>query len=517
MSDVGVDPFPPRARVKLACTCLLAMIAVLVPFRSVASAIPTKTHVPRAAPALAPVKAPRLSGLHPLDSRGMRRASLSPRARPLVPGLLGPGVAQPSSIHPVHGVLSRGVRDDLYSTNWSGQVLLGGSYTAVGADWTVPAVVASGSPEYSATWIGIDGTTSTTLVQTGTAQETAGGITDYYAWVELLPGAEMPIVDESDVPAPVVPGDQIQAAVEETSINVWTIFIQDLTQSWTFSQPFDYTSPGASAEWIEEAPSVGGAQSTLADFGSTTFTSLDFSGTTPSSSVLEPVFMLNPSETEIIAYPGGFDSGTDSFTDYFGAPVPVVTSVSPTKGSTEGGTNVTVGGDFLIGATAVDFGSTERDLYAEQQRNHCRRCTGREQGNRRRDGDDPGRDQHGVRRGPIHLCSATSGHHDDLAAAGDGRRGLYGRARRGERHPRVHLVDHLRLATGLAESRSGDRGDQRYTDNFGHIPGDLRGHRRQRSDRLGGARHHRLRRPGGLCPARAASVSVTPERGTPRT
>ncbi len=54
----------------------------------------------------------------------------------------------------------------------------------------MPAVAASASPEYSATWIGIDGTTSTILIQTGTSQQTAEGLTEYYAWVELFPGNE---------------------------------------------------------------------------------------------------------------------------------------------------------------------------------------------------------------------------------------------------------------------------------------------------------------------------------------
>ncbi len=237
------------------------------------------------------------------------------------------------------------------STNWSGQVLTGGTYTGVAGSWVVPSVVPSFSDEYSATWIGIDGFSSATLVQTGTSQSTSAGNNTYFAWVELLPGAALPIGS-----APVFPGDLMQAVIQETSANVWTIGIQDITQSWTFSMPFSYTTPGTSAEWIEEAPTVSGSQSTLADFGDATFASMEIAGT--GSSVLDPIYMFNPSGTAIIAYPGPFDSATNSFTDYFGSPPPVVTSLSPAQGTTAGGTSVTISGDFLLNAESVSFGGT---------------------------------------------------------------------------------------------------------------------------------------------------------------
>ena len=47
----------------------------------------------------------------------------------------------------------------------------------------------SSSLQSSATWIGIDGasTTGTDLIQDGTAQETEAGVTSYWAWYEILP------------------------------------------------------------------------------------------------------------------------------------------------------------------------------------------------------------------------------------------------------------------------------------------------------------------------------------------
>ena len=57
--------------------------------------------------------------------------------------------------------------------------------------------------------------------------------------------------------------------------------------------------------------------------------------------------------------PGGTSatSPADQFT-YTAAAAPAVTSLSPTSGSTAGGTLVTITGTGFTGATAVDFGAT---------------------------------------------------------------------------------------------------------------------------------------------------------------
>jgi hypothetical protein len=353
MPVAAVDPIRRLLCLGLTAAGVFAAVAAALPSGAIASASPTKPGSIR--PATASFEDPHLPAPRALDRQGLRSASLSDTPHPLAPGQLGPGVAQPSLLHRSgESVRDSSTRADvLYSTNWSGQILFGGSYSGIGGGWTVPAVAPSTSAQYSATWIGIDGTTSSTLIQTGTAQETSGGVTNYYAWVELLPGAEQTIVN-----APVAPGDQIQAEIVETSLNVWTVQIADTTQGWMAGpQPLSYTTPGASVEWIEEAPTVGGSQSTLANFGAMTFTNLAAS-TVGTGSALFPMAMLNPGQTNIIAYPGPYDSATNSFSDFYGAPVPIVTSVTPSQGTTSGGTGATIQGDFLIGTTAVDFAST---------------------------------------------------------------------------------------------------------------------------------------------------------------
>ncbi len=334
----------------------LAVICGLTFFEAISSASPTHHSSRRVnvSPAIEAIRAPTIPALKPLDVKGKRVAKLSSGPQARSPHVLGGPVPQPSRAHLVHGALPRQAdQNAAFSTNWSGQVLSGGSYTGVGGQWTVPSVVPTGGAQYSATWVGIDGAATTSLIQTGTSQDTVGGTNTYFAWLELLPGAPMDITN-----APVVPGDVMQAAISETAPNTWGIAIQDNTANWTYSGSFTYSTPGLSAEWIEEAPTVGASQSTLADFGAETFTSMQAAVSTGASPVLDPIYMLDPTGTTIIAYPGTFDALSSSFTDFFGTPPPVVTSVTPNQGVVSGGSDVTISGDFLLDVQTVAFGSS---------------------------------------------------------------------------------------------------------------------------------------------------------------
>ncbi len=307
-------------------------------------------------PATSVRTAPAIPRVRALVDSGLRRVST---------GATGtdPAGPQPSTLHRVGGALPHtftapggGPGAASGSSNWSGQVLTGGSTTGVAGDWTVPAVVPSTGAQYSATWIGIDGTSpSGTLIQTGTEQSTVDGTTSYSAWVEELPDASVPIDAE------VEPGDAMQSTVVETSADVWTVTLIDVTGSWEFSQPFAYTTPGASAEWIEEAPTVGGGQSTLADFSSATFTSMGVDAT--GGQTLDPVYLINPAGTAFVAWPGAYDPSSASYTDHYGTPPPTLASLSPVQGGTDGGTVVQISGQFLYATTAVHFGATSAAFH----------------------------------------------------------------------------------------------------------------------------------------------------------
>ena len=167
-----------------------------------------------------------------------------------------------------------GVRNTWAASNWSGYAETG-TFTGVSSTWTVPSVAASTSPTYSSAWIGVDGFNNSNLIQTGTEEDYYSGAAHYNAWWEILPASETAL-PQSD---PVTGGDRMTASIYETSSttstgfffrrtteHVWVITISDTTRGWTFSTKQGYNGAGTSAEWVVEAPEVGGKIATLAHY-----------------------------------------------------------------------------------------------------------------------------------------------------------------------------------------------------------------------------------------------------------
>ena len=148
------------------------------------------------------------------------------------------------------------------SSNWSGYAK-SGSYTSATATWVVPSVSATRSSSYSSAWVGIDGFTNSSLIQTGTESDYYNGSAHYNAWWEILPAAETPITSFA-----VHPGDVMTASIAKGSGSSWTIQINDNTTGGSFATTQNYSGPGTSVEWIEEAPTVGGRVATLAHYSS---------------------------------------------------------------------------------------------------------------------------------------------------------------------------------------------------------------------------------------------------------
>jgi hypothetical protein len=210
---------------------------------------------------------------------------------------------------PVPHVAGQSYADE--STNWSGQIATGLSFTSITGNWTVPTVQPTQYEGASATWIGIDGGPSSpnSIIQTGTAQVTQDGVTSYTAWYELYPQPAVTL-------GYVSPGDQMQAHIYRTAPDTWTLSIADATTGGTDSFPnLTYDGPGDSAEWIEELPTaVGSAQPTLANFGSATFTDMLY---TPVGTVnLTPIDMADESGN-VIATAGPTTGNPASFTDTY--------------------------------------------------------------------------------------------------------------------------------------------------------------------------------------------------------
>lgn len=152
------------------------------------------------------------------------------------------------------------------SRNWAGYAATGGDFTAVSATWKVPTVTDDGGGlEGDATWVGIGGVRSRDLIQAGTDATIERDGVHYTAWIETLPQAEEPIS------LAVSPGDTVSVSIAEQTDGEWTITIQNVTTGQNYETTVAYTSTRSSAEWIEEAPSVGRRTLSLDNFGAIQF------------------------------------------------------------------------------------------------------------------------------------------------------------------------------------------------------------------------------------------------------
>jgi hypothetical protein len=203
-----------------------------------------------------------------------------------------------------------------HSTNWSGYALAG-DYSGITGSWVVPKVIPTATTTYSSSWIGIDGLADTDLIQTGTESDVIGGVVHYDAWWEVLPAAERVITKMI-----VRPGDRMVASIDRGAGRKWTISLTDSTSGAAFSLTRGYRGPGASAEWIEERPQVGRTLSTLADYGSTTFTGLTVDGASPGLVPSEAVAMVGDTGTPVISTPSAPSPRGDAFTVAYGPVAP---------------------------------------------------------------------------------------------------------------------------------------------------------------------------------------------------
>jgi hypothetical protein len=257
----------------------------------------------------------------------------------------GGQIAQLVPARSPHSTGATGVTNTVDSYNWSGYADTGPVFTAISAQWVVPTVQASQTAQYSSTWIGIDGFTNgdNSLIQTGTAQETSGGETDYYDWYEILPAGAIPI-------STVSPGDHMGASVYELVPGTWMISITDNTSGSVFTQPFAYSAADSSAEWIEEAPTLNAnQQSTLADFGSASFSNMADTNSNPSSVTPTSLDMINRAG-DTIASPGSI--ANNAFTVTYSGPLPAPPVVEPTT------TTVSVSPSSSTSGKAVTYSAT---------------------------------------------------------------------------------------------------------------------------------------------------------------
>ena len=211
------------------------------------------------------------------------------------------------------GVTQRGTPASLTSSssNWSGYAASGGTFTSVTATWTVPTVAAT-SGGADATWVGIGGLTSNDLIQAGTqAMVDGSGTVEYSTWIEVLPQSSR------NVPLSVSAGDSVTVTVTQQSGNDWLIAMKNNTTKGTYSVTVQYASSNSSAEWVQEAPSVGRGLVSLDQFGVVQFSGASAvrDGKTMSLSALgaKAITMIN-AQGQAIAQPSTLSSDGSSFT-----------------------------------------------------------------------------------------------------------------------------------------------------------------------------------------------------------
>ncbi len=183
------------------------------------------------------------------------------------------------------------------STNWAGYAAESslstptlGAVTAVSGTWTVPKIApgATGTAEYSAAWVGIDGfedaqlqalfskypaaerseliLATQTVEQIGTEHDWTGQGTDYYAWFEFYPNYAYEIEG-----FPVAPAETITGSVTYLGNNRWQCVLTNTTRRVSVAVTATFAADRYSAEWIVEAPSLGTEILPLADFGQLLF------------------------------------------------------------------------------------------------------------------------------------------------------------------------------------------------------------------------------------------------------
>ncbi len=220
------------------------------------------------------------------------------------------------------------------SLNWAGYAVTPATpaITQVTSTFIVPTAGLL-PPGFAATWAGIGGFASSDLIQAGVAEQSLPSLPligdQYFAWYELLPGAEVQLTGcAGDANCTVAPGDSIAVIISQVATNTWAIALANSTRHWTWTQAFPYKSSKSSAEWIVEAPSVESLQTTVAPLSTVNMG--------PASRFTEggstfTIAQGNP--TRIVLSPGFFNEATPSALSANGQSFRVCTYVNTCRGA----------------------------------------------------------------------------------------------------------------------------------------------------------------------------------------
>jgi hypothetical protein len=232
-----------------------------------------------------PPRAPDFAS-HPNDHNGWLKAVYSPNTRVITEGVELPGVTthRPMMARTMTpDVNSPPGATDLTLANWSGYSTTGvaGTWNTVVGDWVNPITCnCSYNPSHASLWVGIDGADQSVdggsdgnVFQTGLSIEfnVSSGVQyyNYSGWWELYPNNAQTQLFTTYA------NDEMYATVYKYIANdtVYSHFyLKDVTMGTVSS--FNITAgaqlKGDTAEWIMEAPDVGGSESKLLDFAQPT-------------------------------------------------------------------------------------------------------------------------------------------------------------------------------------------------------------------------------------------------------
>ena len=182
---------------------------------------------------------------------------------------------------PAEGVAADAASGAETSGNWSGGVLHatpGQAFRWVQGDWVVPNVAAPTQNKwyYSSNWIGLDGDGSGDVCQAGLECEVyQSGSTvtrNIYPWFEWFPLTETKITNLA-----ISAGDMVTMTICTSGPGATQATVVFANHTSGASTSLNFTAPagtklvGNCAEWIVEAPTVGGTQSTIPDYGQVFF------------------------------------------------------------------------------------------------------------------------------------------------------------------------------------------------------------------------------------------------------
>jgi hypothetical protein len=231
------------------------------------------------------------------------------------------GTGTPSTVHGP-AVVSPASVGKWHSSNWSGYVANGHTYTYAKGEWKIGDAngPATDKSYYSSSWVGVGSGDSKThaLVQAGTDSNEANDFSSFHLWWEVYPQKSSQTITST-----AHYGDTVYVSISFTKGHA-KMYLRDFDDSdgGTYTYNSSTITPDGTAEWITERPEESGYYPYLAD-SKTTFTDAyaKYGSTEKKLGSLprDEVEMWNCQghTKEELDYPGAVSSSGTSFTTHW--------------------------------------------------------------------------------------------------------------------------------------------------------------------------------------------------------